>query len=54
MVGYSVADEITKLDQLKKSGSLTDEEFRRLSRQTRLAAGTARSGYTPFRLCRGA
>jgi hypothetical protein len=30
VVGYSVADEITKLDQLKKSGSLTDEEFRRL------------------------
>jgi hypothetical protein len=30
VVGYSVADEITKLDQLKKSGSLTDEEFKRL------------------------
>ena len=30
VVGYSVADEIIKLDQLKKSGSLTDEEFRRL------------------------
>ena len=30
VVGYSVADEITKLDQLKKSGSLTDDEFRRL------------------------
>jgi hypothetical protein len=29
-VGYSVADEITKLDQLKKSGSITDDEFRRL------------------------
>ena len=29
-VGFSVADEITKLDQLKKSGSITDEEFRRL------------------------
>ena len=25
VVGYSVADEITKLDQLKKSGSITDE-----------------------------
>src|SRR5262245_47394905 len=24
VVGYSVADEITKLDQLKKSGSITD------------------------------
>ncbi len=30
VVGYSVADEITKLDQLKKSGSITDEEFKRL------------------------
>ena len=30
MVGYSAADEITKLDQLKKSGSITDDEFRRL------------------------
>jgi hypothetical protein len=30
VVGFSAADEITKLDQLKKSGSLTDEEFRRL------------------------
>ena len=30
MVGYSVADEITKLDKLKKSGSITDEEYRRL------------------------
>ena len=31
VVGYSVADEITKLDQLKKSGSITDDEFRRLA-----------------------
>ena len=30
VVGYSVADEITKLDQLKKSGSITDDEFKRL------------------------
>jgi Short C-terminal domain len=30
VVGYSVADEITKLDQLKKSGSITDDEFTRL------------------------
>ena len=30
VVGYSVADEITKLDQLKKSGSLSDAEFQRL------------------------
>jgi len=30
MVGFSVADEIKKLDQLKKSGSITDEEYRRL------------------------
>src|SRR5262245_17156738 len=29
-IGFSVADEITKLDQLKKSGSITDDEFRRL------------------------
>ena len=33
VVGYSVADEITKLDQLKKSGSITDDD------QTRLAMG---------------
>ena len=30
VVGYSVADEITKIDQLKKSGSITDDEFKRL------------------------
>jgi len=30
VVGYSVADEIAKLDQLKKSGSITDDEFARL------------------------
>jgi membrane protein implicated in regulation of membrane protease activity len=30
MVGYSVADEIEKLDRLKKSGSITDQEFARL------------------------
>lgn len=30
VVGFSVADEITKLDQLKKSGSITNEEFGRL------------------------
>jgi hypothetical protein len=30
VVGYSVADEIDKLDRLKKSGSLTDAEFSRL------------------------
>jgi len=29
-VGYSVADEIEKLDRLKKSGSITDQEFARL------------------------
>ena len=29
-VGYSVADEIDKLDRLKKSGSITDAEFARL------------------------
>jgi hypothetical protein len=30
VVGFSVADELTKLDQLKKSGSITDNEFQRL------------------------
>jgi hypothetical protein len=30
IVGFSVADEITKLDQLKKSGSITDAEYGRL------------------------
>ena len=30
VVGFSVADEITKLDQLKKSGSITDAEYGRL------------------------
>ncbi len=30
VIGYSVADEIEKLDRLKKSGSITDQEFVRL------------------------
>ena len=30
VVGYSIADEIDKLDQLKKSGAITDQEFARL------------------------
>ena len=30
VVGFSVADEITKLDQLKNSGSITDVEYGRL------------------------
>ena len=29
-IGFSVADEITKLDQLKKAGSISDDEFSRL------------------------
>ena len=29
-VGFSIADEIEKLDRLKKSGSITDEEFAHL------------------------
>jgi hypothetical protein len=29
-VGFSVADELVKLDQLKASGSITDEEYRKL------------------------
>ena len=30
VVGFSTADEIGKLDQLKKSGSITSEEYARL------------------------
>jgi hypothetical protein len=30
IVGYSVADEIDKLDRLKKAGSISDDEFTRL------------------------
>ena len=30
VAGFSVADEIEKLDRLKKSGSITDQEFTRL------------------------
>jgi len=30
VIGFSVADEIEKLDRLKKSGSITDQEFTRL------------------------
>jgi Short C-terminal domain/Phospholipase_D-nuclease N-terminal len=30
VVGFSAADEIAKLDQLKKSGSITEAEYRRL------------------------
>jgi Short C-terminal domain/Phospholipase_D-nuclease N-terminal len=30
VIGFSVADEIEKLDRLKKSGSITDDEFSRL------------------------
>jgi len=30
VVGFSVSDEIEKLDRLKKSGSITDQEFARL------------------------
>ncbi len=30
IVGFSVADEITKLDQLKASGSITSDEYGRL------------------------
>ena len=30
VVGYSVADEIVKLDRLKTSGSITDQEFAHL------------------------
>ncbi|MBR0915625.1 SHOCT domain-containing protein [Bradyrhizobium japonicum] len=30
IVGFSVADELSKLDQLRKSGSITDAEYGRL------------------------
>jgi len=30
VIGFSVADEIEKLDRLKKSGSITDDEFARV------------------------
>jgi hypothetical protein len=30
VVGFSIADEIEKLDRLKKSGAITDQEFARL------------------------
>jgi hypothetical protein len=30
VVGFSVADEIDKLDRLKKAGSISDAEFGRL------------------------
>jgi hypothetical protein len=30
IVGYSVADEITKLDKLKSEGSITEQEYSRL------------------------
>ncbi|HEY1885924.1 MAG TPA: hypothetical protein VGG86_07705, partial [Roseiarcus sp.] len=30
IVGFSVADEITKLDKLKTSGSITEQEYGRL------------------------
>ena len=33
MAGFSVADEIEKLDRLKKSGSITNEEYTRLRAQ---------------------
>ena len=33
VVGYSVADEITKLDRLKSAGSITEQEYSRLRAQ---------------------
>jgi hypothetical protein len=33
VVGFSAADEIEKLDRLKKAGSISDSEFRRLRTQ---------------------
>ena len=40
-VGFSAADEISKLDKLKKSGSITEEEFKRL--RARLVGVTSAS-----------
>jgi hypothetical protein len=37
VVGFSVADEIQKLDGLKKAGSISDAEFARL--RARLVSG---------------
>jgi hypothetical protein len=39
VVGFSVADEIQKLDGLKKAGSISDSEFARL--RARLVEGGA-------------
>jgi hypothetical protein len=33
-VGFSVADEINKLDQLRKTGSITSDEYARLRRRS--------------------
>jgi hypothetical protein len=33
VVGFSAADEIEKLDRLKKAGSISDAEFTRLRAQ---------------------
>jgi uncharacterized membrane protein len=30
IVGYSIADEIEKLDRLKSTGSITEDEYKRL------------------------
>jgi hypothetical protein len=30
VIGFSIADEIGKLDRLKKSGFITDDEFARV------------------------
>jgi len=43
VVGFSVADEIDKLDRLKKSGSITDQEFARL--RAKLVSRSAPSMY---------
>jgi hypothetical protein len=41
VVGFSVADEIQKLDGLKKAGSITDAEFTRLRARLVTGDGTA-------------
>jgi hypothetical protein len=42
IVGFSVADEIDKLDRLKKAGSISDAEFSRLRARARAVAWSHR------------
>jgi hypothetical protein len=40
MAGFSVADEIEKLDRLKSAGSISEQEYARLRARTILRART--------------